>query len=86
MMYKVKVTEWFLEKMPDGKMPVIMPDGNTKLIGRGEEAITDNLRGIANDPRFEFEEITETKATKITEVKSKFEKFVKEKGEELERE
>lgn len=66
MKYKVKVTNWFLEKMPNGKLPVRVGD-KTELIGNGDEIITENIQGIEGDPRFDIQEFKEPKRAPLEE-------------------
>ncbi len=59
MKYKVKVSNWYLGKLPNGKLPVKMDAKGTKieLIGRGDEVITENIQGLENDPRYIIEPV-----------------------------
>jgi len=81
MKYKVKVTDWYLKRLPDGKLPVRV--GNkVELIGKGDEVITENIQGLEGDPRYNVEEIKAEKRkirTLVEEVKSSKEKLEEEK-------
>lgn len=61
MKYKVKLSDWYLQRS-DAKLPVktdFSIKGNIILIGKNDEAITENIQGIENDPRFIIEKIEE---------------------------
>lgn len=72
MKYKVKLSDWYLQRS-DAKLPVktdFSIKGNIILIGKNDEAITENIQGIENDPRFIIEKIEEIESeTKEPEIK-----------------
>lgn len=72
--YKVKLTEWYLKRMPDGKLPVKVGD-KVVLIGKGGEVVTDNIQGMEGDPRYSVEEVKIEKKKKVIEKANSIKKL-----------
>jgi len=69
MKHEVKVSEWFLKNRAEkGKLPVklSLKTKETQLIGEGDVAVTENIQGIENDPRYIIEPVKSGKPKSVT--------------------